>query len=161
MSRLSWKRLPNGDRQCTEYPIRLRKPPGRGQMDVGWRVRIPLERDLNFDDGWLWTDLYTDAGLMEAPTYNAARALVAEHLDAVLDSLPADYSAETGEIVRIVEAQEQARQAALERGAQRQAAERDEYGRTLAAHEQALVDGLARLTPTRRRRIIDEAARPR
>lgn len=165
MSRLAWKRLPNGDRLCTTYPILLRKPYGRGAGDVGWLVRVPVDRDPSLDDGWQWSQVYIGdgSGPLSAPSYNDAREMVVEHLDLILGQAADDYdgdalgtqtaSAERGERVA------QGVREATERHAAVRAANRAEYDRPLSAHEQSLLDGLARLSDMRRQRILDETRR--
>lgn len=98
MTNLSWERLPNGDRQAKEHPIRLIKPFSRRSGDAGWLVKVPVERDPNFADGWHWTAVvnptYTQnrgGSYLDGDDYNEARALVAEHLEFILSQVPADY----------------------------------------------------------------------
>lgn len=98
MTALTWKRLPNGDRQAAEHPIRLIKPYSRRHDAAGWLVKVPLDRDSTFDDGWHWTTVVNPTYLknrggmhLEGGDYNEARALVAEHLPYILEQIPADY----------------------------------------------------------------------
>lgn len=99
MSKLTWKRLDNGDLLCREHPIKLIKPMSRRADDAGWMVRVPYERDSNFDDGWQWRYLESPAttlpvemgGGLKGDNSEDAKALVAEHLDYALAAIPAEY----------------------------------------------------------------------
>lgn len=99
MSKLTWTKWTNGDLMCREHPIKLQKPYSRHADSPGWAVRVPYERDDNFDDGWAWRYLEDPAktlpiemgGGLKANNAREAKALVDEHLDHVLAAIPADY----------------------------------------------------------------------
>jgi hypothetical protein len=167
VSRLAWKRLPNGDRMCTTHPIRLRKPASRSNEDVGWMVFVPMWPDHVMGDGWAWRGVLVpdpaEPGRevpLEAPNYNVAREVVVEHLDAILAQIDPGYDQDWiagGEADAARQEQRVAEwEAASARLEQEQREMRAEYDRSLAAHEQTLVDGLLRLSDQRRQRVLDE-----
>lgn len=92
MTRLTWTRLPNGNQQAKQHPIRLVKP-ARGNTAPGWLIATPFDRDSNYADGWAWQPVYDPHRLtrLEAYSIKEARDLALEHLDHILTTIPADY----------------------------------------------------------------------
>ena len=160
-AKLTWRRLATGDQLCDQYPIMLAKPTDRRDGN-GWHVRVPLDRDSTFDDGWQWTQALVAATRTGQSTYEEpalsslreAQAYVREHLDIILGLYGSPWRDYDGDPVAAAQASQDRHEEWLTASGQSRVRQAPAIEAALTAEEESLAARLRQLTADRRRLVL-------